>query len=172
MKLTPTACCTIRASPAPGAAVSSSVHSIASGPPAPRTTTPISAMCHLNRLFQGPHEPPDAFAGTAQQTLVGGEAYPNEVSRPFTERTAVDHRHAFGSVKLRHEFIASEPGAPHIDQHEHARIGNAAAQLRYAGQAREQHVATLGAKLADAGFGRRRDAQRRQGRFLNESRQP
>src|ERR1017187_2485171 len=104
MKLTPTACCTIRASPGPVAAVSSSVHSIASGPPATRTTTPMSAMCHLNRFFHCPYEAPDAFAGTAQQALIGGKAYPNEVSRPFAECAAVDHRHAFGPVKLCHEL--------------------------------------------------------------------
>src|SRR5260221_1571242 len=172
MKLTPTACCTIRASRGPGAAVSSSVHCIASGPPAACTTTPMSAMSHLNRFFQRPYEPADAFAGAAQQALVGSKAYPNEVSRPFAECTAVDHRHAFGPIELRHEFIAREPGAPHIEQHEHARIGDAAAYLRYPAEAREQHIAALGAKVADPGFGRRRDAQCRQGRFLNESRQP
>src|SRR6266403_4922302 len=143
MKLTPTARCTIRASPGPGAAVSSSVHSIASGPPAARTTTPMSAMCHLNRFFQRPHEPPDAFAGSMQLTLVGGKAYANEVARPFAESAAVDHRHAFGPIELRHEFVAREPGAPHVDQHEHARIGNAAAQFRHPGEAREQNVAAL-----------------------------
>src|ERR1700736_3151266 len=61
MKLTPTACCTIRASPGPGAAVSSSVHSIASGPPAVRTTTPMSIMNHLHRIpsnsWQRPRQP-------------------------------------------------------------------------------------------------------------------
>src|SRR5258708_18601353 len=99
MKLTPTARWVIRTSPGPGAAVSSSVHSIASGPPAARTTTPMSAMCHLNRFFQCPYEPPNAFAGAAQLALIGGKAYPNEVARPFAECAAVDHRHAFGSVQ-------------------------------------------------------------------------
>src|SRR5438270_12545003 len=108
MKLTPTACCTIRASPGPGAAVSSSVHTIASAPPAARTTMPMSPMIDLDRAFLAIHEPPDAFARAPQLTFFRGKTNPDEVPRPLPERTAVDHRNTLGAVQICHELMARE----------------------------------------------------------------
>src|SRR5216684_3502565 len=174
MKLTPIARCTMRTSPRPGLAVSSAVHSSASGPPAVRTTTPMSVICSAIptslRSRQGLDEAPYADDGLAQPPLVGGEAYPHETARLLAERAAVEHRHALGSIQSAHEIVARKSRAPHIHQHEHAGVGTVALEPADALESCKQKTAPGSAIFPNAGFRGIRNAQCRDGRLLHEPR--
>src|SRR5277367_997665 len=171
MKLTPTARCAMRASPRPGGAVSSSVHSHISGPPAVRTMIPksVAGIAPLPRQSSGIAA--DAYHAFVQCLLIRRKTQAHEAARLSAKSASINHRYVLRSIQPMHEFISREARSTHIDQREHAGVRNGAMYSRRAIESRQQHIAPAAAKLANPRFRRAGFLQRRDGRLLYEARQ-
>ena len=169
MKFTPIARCAMRASPSPGGGVSSAVHSSTSGPPAVRARIAMSVT----------HPPSSAgslrSAGCARTlraaSLVRRETQAHETRCALAESAAVEHRYALRAIQLAHEIVPRQAGAAHIDQHEHAGIGRHDSESGRPSSAASTNLQRSRQKSRIRDSASVRDADRRERRLLNESRQ-